>query len=160
MTIDLSYALGGDPEGVKELYDSERQQILDIRTAMLRKHAFRGVTTVKEEDDIKRRFTNEVRERCIEAGFVVEVEWTWESEEKDAEGYPLHQSPCVSAYAEDPNLYWLPRLVFVARTDKLGEFDHDRQKHEIRSGLLDGKAGVLDPNTGELKESPKKKNIY
>lgn len=160
MTVDLSYALGGDPEGVKELYDTERQEILNIRAQMLRKHAFRGVTTVKEEDEIKRRFTDEMIGRCAEIGFVVEVEWSWRSEELDEDGNPKHQSPCVSEYADDPNLYWLPRLVFVARTEKLKEFDHDRQKHEIRSGLLDGKAGVIDPNTGLLKEDAKKKNIY
>lgn len=155
--MDLPF-LGG--EGVKDLYDSERQAILNIRADMLRKHGFKGVTTIKEEDDIKRRFTNEVVSRCQDIGILAEVEWTWESEEQDEDGIPLHQSPCASAVPEDMNLYWLPRLVIVGRTEKIGEFDHDRQKHEVRSGLLDGKVGVIDPNTGKLSEDPKKKNIY
>jgi len=54
----------------------------------------------------------------------------------------------------------LPRVVFIGRTEKIGDFDHDRQKSEVRSGLLDGKVGVIDPNTGKLSDSPKKKNIY
>ena len=151
-------SLGG--EGVEELYDSERDAILNIRNDMLKKHSFRGVVTVKEEDEVKRKFTNEMCSRCLDIGFVVEVEWSWESEEKDADGIPLHQSPCVSSRVDDPNLYWLPRVVFIARTEKQGEFDHDKQKHEVRSGLLDGKVGVIDPNTGLLSDDPKKKNIY
>lgn len=151
-------SLGGD--GVKELYDSERAAIVQIRDEMRKKHSFRGVTTIKEEDDVKRRFTNEVRERCSDIGFVIEVEWNWESEEVDEDGIPLHQSPCASAVPEDMNLYWLPRVVVIGRTEKLKEFDHDKQKHEVRSGLLDGKVGVIDPNTGLLSEDPKKKNIY
>jgi hypothetical protein len=150
--------LGG--EGVKDLYDSERAAITQIRDDMVKKHSFRGVTTVKEEDEVKRRFTNEVRDRCQDVGFIIEVEWNWESEEKDEDGIPLHYSPCASGVPEDMNLYWLPRVIFIGRTDKLGEFDHDRQKHEVRSGLLDGKVGVIDPNTGKLSEDPKKKNIY
>lgn len=156
---DLPF-LGG--EGVKELYDSERAAVLNIRTDMLKKHAFKGVTTIKEEDDLKRRFTNEVVSRCQDIGIIAEVEWTWESEERHPEDpdLPLHQSPCASAVPEDMNLYWLPRVVIIGRTEKLIEFDHDKQKHEVRSGLLDGKVGVIDPNTGKLSEDPKKKNIY
>ena len=161
MTVDLGqFALGGQPEGVKELYDSERQAVLNVRADMLRKHSFRGVITVKDEMEIKRKFTNEMVSRCQDLGFVVEVEWSWESEEKDDDGIPKHQSPCVSENAEDNNLYWIPRIVFVGRTDKLGEFDHDKMKHEVRSGLLDGKEGVIDPNTGLLSSDPKRKNIY
>ena len=151
-------SLGG--LGVKELYDSERAAIVAIRNDMMTKHGFRGVTTVKEEDDVKRRITNEIRSRCQDIGFVVEVEWNWESEEKDEDGIPLHQSPCASANPKDMNLYWLPNVVIIGRTEKLIEFDHEQQKHEVRSGLLDGKEGVIDPNTGLLSSDPKRKNIY
>jgi hypothetical protein len=155
---ELLPSLGG--EGVKDLYDSERKAVTAIRDDMMRKHGFKGVTTVKEEDDVKRRFTNEVVSRCQDIGFVVEVEWSWESEEKDEDGIPLHRSPCASAIPEDMNLYWLPRVAVTGRTEKLVEFDFDKQKHEVRSGLLDGVAGVIDPNTGTFREDAKKKDIY
>ena len=147
-------------DGVEDLYDSERKAIATIRDAMLKKHAYRGVSSTKEEEDMRRRFSNEMVGRCMDIGFIVEVEWEWESEEKDEDGIPLQQSPCVSSRPEDNNLYWLPRVVFIGRTEKIGDFDHDRQKSEVRSGLLDGKVGVIDPNTGKLSDSPKKKNIY
>ncbi len=146
--------------GVKDLYDSERLAILNVRDTMFKRHAFRGVGTARDEDEIKRRFTEEMRDRCADLGFVVEVEWDWESEEKDDDGIPLHQSPCVSGVPEDNNLYWLPRTIFIGRTERPGEFDHDRMKSEVRGGLLDGKAGVINPDTGLLSEDPKKKNIY
>lgn len=150
-------SLGG--EGVAELYDAERLAIINVRTDMLRKHSFRGVTTVREEDEIKRRFTEEMRGRCAELGFEVEVEWNWESEERDAEGIPLHQSPCVSSSSADGNLYWLPRVVFVGRMEKMGEFDHDKQRDQVISGLLDGKAGYIRED-GTFREDPKRKNYY
>lgn len=160
MTVDLGqFAVGGQPEGVKELYDSERQGILNLRAQMLKKHAFRGVVTVKDEDELKRKFTNEMVSRCQDLGFVVEVEWSWESEEKDEDGIPKQQSPFVSSNADDPNLYWSPRIVFIGRTEKLGEFDHEKQQSEIVTGLLDGKAGYIRED-GTRREDPKKRNIY
>lgn len=154
----LDMPLGGG-DGVKELYDSERAAIVQIRNDMMTKHGFRGVTTVKEEDDVKRRITNEIRERCQDIGFVVEVEWSWESEEKDEDGIPLRQSPCASADPKDMNLYWLPNVVIIGRTEKLAEFDHEKQQSEVVSGLLDGKAGYLRED-GTFREDAKRKNIY
>lgn len=133
-----------DSKGVPLLYDSEIVALKGIRLALMSKHSFKGVKTVDQEDAVKRTFELEAANRCAEIGLVVSVQW----------------DPDCSDDPEDMTLFWNPRLIVNDRTDKIGEYDHDRQKHEIRSGILDGKVGVIDPNTGELKEEPKKKLIY
>jgi hypothetical protein len=54
---------------------------------------------------------------------------------------------------------YMPEVTITGRTTHETEIDHDRLKHEIRAGMADGKVGVVDPNTGEWKEEPKKKLI-
>lgn len=54
----------------------------------------------------------------------------------------------------------VPSISFVGRSDhKEYEIDHDRMQHNIVNGMADGKRGWIDPNTGELKEDPKRKII-
>lgn len=53
-----------------------------------------------------------------------------------------------------------PLLTLTGRVKPELETDHDRLQHNIRAGLADGVKGVIDPNTGVLKEEPKKKTIY
>lgn len=142
------------PEDI-ELYDSERDTLRKIIYGLRLKHSFRGVTREKEEEAIKQAFTREAIQRCAEAGFIVDVLWHWEDERTG------DMSPNVSDDPEDKNLYWNPKVVIAGRLDKVavGEFDHDKLKHEIRSGLLDGKKGEIREN-GEFREDPKTKNYY
>lgn len=139
--------------GIADLYDSERKALKQIAFALRIKHSFRGVKTLEDEAAIQRTFENEARNRCAEIGLITEVLWSWEDEKTG------QQSPNVSDDPTDHNLYWNPRLVVTGRTDKLSEFDHDRQKFEVRKGTLDGVEGVIDVNTGKLSE-PKKKDFY
>lgn len=59
-----------------------------------------------------------------------------------------------------PTGIFMPHVEMVGRTARSQEHDHDRHKWGVVKGLADGKPGYLDVNTGELKEEPKKKNIY
>ena len=129
--------------GVKDLYDSERKALRKIAYALRLKHSFHGVTTLEQEGTIKRAFEMEARNRCAEIGLLCSIQW----------------DPEVSDDPTDQTLYWNPRLIIDGRIEKLSEFDHDRQKHEVRKGTLDGVEGVVNPNTGLLGE-PKKKDIY
>jgi hypothetical protein len=158
-----------DP-GVKDLYDSERKAVRDIAFSMRMKHSFRGVKTVDQEDAIKRAFEMEARSRCAELGLITEVWWQW-TKFKDGSTEPRglsplddldkvqDYSPTVSEKADDHNLYWNPIIVVTGRTDKITEYDHDKQQWEIRKGVLDGIEGVINPNTGKLTD-PKRKDIY
>lgn len=67
--------------------------------------------------------------------------------------------PDCSDDPTDWELYWTPTFTVIGRVDKIKEFDHDRQKHEIRNGVYDGVKGVIDPNTGQMKDEPKSKII-
>lgn len=54
----------------------------------------------------------------------------------------------------------VPSVAILGRSrNKEYETDHDHIRHNVINGLYDGKKGVIDPNTGELKE-PRKKLIY
>ena len=154
MAIDMSNA----NQGVNELYDSERKAIIGIRAQMMSKYSFTAIDSLKAEDEMKRKISQEIRQRCTEIGFVVDVEWEWEKFDEKT-GELIDFSPTVSSNPNDRAMYWVPNVVVLSRTNEIAEFDHDQQKHEIRSGLLDGKAGVINPNTGLITD-PKKKNIY
>ena len=130
-------------DGIKDLYDSEKKQLREIATILQRKHSFKGVLTIDQEEAIMRVFETEARNRCAEIGLQIAVQW----------------DPDVSDDPDDNALYWNPRIIVHGRTQKLEEIDHDRMKHEIQHGVLDGVEGVIDVNTGQLGE-PKKKDIY
>jgi len=151
--------LGRSPE-IKELYEDEKVTLTEIGRAMRDRYATSSSLTPKEEVDRRNRYARELVERCAEAGFVADVEWVWASEEKDGDGIPLRQSPCVSDDPDDQNLYYIPRLAISARTEALKEYDHDKQKFQVRGGVFDGVKGVIDPNTGLLREDPKSKDVY
>lgn len=167
---------------VKDLYDTERIALRRIRDILVEHHSFRGVRTLKEEEDVMRRFTEEARNRCAEIGLVVDVLWQWETlqclpcslrtgdrvvfERGEScphcgatDGERVAGSPDCSDDPADDTLYWNPRIVVLGRTEKLEEYDHDRQKHEVRSGLLDGKPGVIRED-GSFREDPIRKNYY
>jgi hypothetical protein len=78
-----------------------------------------------------------------EAGFKVHVEWR-ELAAVDGASLGVHQ----------------PLVTLTGRVTPEQETDHDRLQHNIRAGLADGVKGVIDVNTGLIKEEPSKKIIY
>lgn len=145
---------------IKELYESDKAKLRDIAVAMYEKYRSGMLLTPKEEQERRGRFGRELSERFAEAGFVADVLWHWQTDETDDEGFPLAQSPTVSDNEDDNNLYYIPKVVITGRTATLLDYDHDQQKFEVREGTFDGVKGVIDPNTGLLREDSKKKTIY
>ena len=145
---------------VEELYESDKARLRDVARTMTSRYREGKLLTPVEDEARRARYARELTERINEAGFSCDVLWTWRSEETDAEGFPVSQSPTVSDYEDDNNLYWIPKVVITGRTSGLREYDHDRQKFEVREGTFDGVKGVIDPNTGLLREDQKKKDIY
>ena len=148
----MDYLLNGP--GLKDLYDSERKALRNIAFAMRLGHSFKGVTSVPEEERIKANFTREMRNRCAEIGLIIDVQWVWEDEKTG------QMSPDVSDDPADQNLYWNPRVIITGRTDKLEEFDHDRQQWEMQNP----KTAIEEPGfvreDGTIHEDPIKKDIY
>jgi hypothetical protein len=145
---------------VSEIYESDKKRLAEIRNTMFQRYSSAGVISDAEEEARRTRFASELKERIAEVGFTSDVLWSWQSEETDAEGFPVAQSPTVSDDEDDNNVYWIPKVVITGRTAKLLEYDHDKQKFEVREGTFDGIKGVIDPNTGLLREDSKKKDIY
>lgn len=146
---------------IKELYESDKKRLAEIRNTMFQRYSSASsLSTPAEEEARRTRFASELKERIAEVGFTSDVLWSWQSEETDAEGFPVAQSPTVSDDEEDNNVYWIPKVIITGRTAKLLEYDHDQQKFEVREGVFDGVKGVIDPNTGLLREDSKKKDIY
>jgi hypothetical protein len=78
-----------------------------------------------------------------EAGFKVNVVWR-ELATTEGRSLEIHQ----------------PLVTLIGRVTPESETDHERLQHNIRAGLADGKKGVIDVNTGILKEEPSKKLIF
>ena len=78
-----------------------------------------------------------------EAGFKINVIWR-ELASTDGDSLSVHQ----------------PLVTLIGRIKKESETDHDRLAHNIRAGMVDGIKGVIDVNSGALKEEPSKKLIY
>lgn len=150
--IDLSQ-FKTQSDGVKDLYPTEKGAVKTIAAAMMRKHSFKGVTSIANEDQIKAAFSEEVRNRCNEIGLVAEVQWLWEDEETG------RRSPDVGDREDDQNLYWNPRVCIVDRVHAESETDHDRYQHEVRAGLDGGTPGYIRED-GTHHDEPIKKTIY
>lgn len=149
-------------EGVKDLYESEKARIREVFETMGSRNREVKLLTPLEEAAWHASFARELTDRINEVGFTCEVIWVWQSEERHPEDpdVPLDQSPDTSYDPDDMSLVYKPKLVVTGRTAKLLDYDHDRQKFEVREGVFDGVKGVIDPNTGELREDPKRKDIY
>lgn len=147
---------------VKELYESEKANLRDIAQVMYSRYREGKLLTPAEQVARRAKFAKELQERIAEAGFASDVLWEWESEERDPTDadVPARYSPCCSADPDDPNVYYLPQVIITGRTAKLLDYDHDQQKFEVRDGVFDGVKGVIDPNTGLLKDDAKRKDIY
>lgn len=149
-------------DGVEDLYESEKAKLRTIKTTMEARYREGRLLTRVEDAARRAKFASELIERVAEAGFVCDVVWEWQSEERHPEDpdIPLHQSPDTTDVPGDMSLIYTPKLVITGRTAKLIDYDHDQQKFEVREGVFDGVKGVIDPNTGKLKEDAKKKDIY
>ena len=145
---------------VKELYESDKDKLREIARLMLTRYREGKLLTPVEDAARRAQYARELSDRINDAGFSCDVLWEWQSEETDPEGFPVSQSPTVSDDEDDDNLYWIPRVIITGRTSGLYEYDHDKQKFEVREGVYDGVKGVIDPNTGLLREDSKKKDIY
>lgn len=145
---------------VRELYESDKDKLRQIAITMYDRYKSGKLLTPVEDQARRAKFARELTDRIAEIGFVADVLWEWQSEKTDDEGYPLAQSPTVSDDPDDQNLYYIPQVIITGRTAKLLDYDHDKQKFEVREGVFDGVKGVIDPNTGLLKDDAKRKDIY
>lgn len=128
-------------DGVKDLYPTEKNALISIQAAVTRDLAFKNLGG---EQAMQRAFVEQMTNRCAEIGLAVRITgWT----------------PDVSEDPNDYNLYWKPTVEVYDRIEKIAEIDHDRMQSEITSGEADGKAGFIDPNTGQMKDDPTKKII-
>lgn len=100
-----------DVMDVDDLYDTEQIAISKVMATLSQ-----YIGTQREGSAIQR----EVRERFAEIGFVVRCDL-----KKDLyDPRPWDDKP------------WLPEISIIGRTEALGEFDHDRMGHEVRSNIL------------------------
>ena len=104
-------ATAEEPLDVESLYDSERIAINKVM-AVLSEKIGQGMEGSA--------FMREVRERFAEIGFVVRCDFY--RDENDPR--PCDERP------------WLPTITPIGRTEKQGEFDHDKMGHEVRSNIL------------------------
>jgi hypothetical protein len=94
-----------------DLYDSERIAISGVMAALGQR-----IGTGMEGS----AFQREVRERFAEIGFVARCDL-----KKDMlDPRPWDDKP------------WVPDISIIGRTEKQGEFDHERMGHEVRSNIL------------------------
>lgn len=156
---DPDFTVG--PE-VRELYESDKVKLRDIARVMHDRYRAAKLLTPVEETARRASYAKELAERIAEVGFSCDVLWEWESEERDPTDaeLPARYSPCCSDDPDDNNVYYLPQVIITGRVDILREYDHDRQKHEVRGGVFDGVSGVIDPNTGLLTDDARRKDIY
>lgn len=89
----------------------------------------------------QRHFEQAARNLFGEAGFEITIEWR---EIADATGTSLGVT--------------LPKIALSGRVKPETETDHDKLRHDIVKGLVDGKAGYIRED-GKLHEEPKKKLI-
>lgn len=127
-------------EGVQNLYPTERNALISIKHQLMENMAWKNGT----ENDLKRRFEEQAKNRCGEIGLNVSVAWN----------YDVDDDPSSS------QLYLVPDLIVESRVEGFEETDHDRMKDEIRAGEADGRVGVVDPGDPNKKlKDPKRKNI-
>ena len=94
-----------------ELYDSERLAISRVMDSLSQ-----SIGTPREGS----AFQREVRDRFAEIGFVVRCDLKKdENDPRDWDDRP-----------------WIPDISIIGRTEKQGEFDHERMGHEVRSNII------------------------
>lgn len=121
-----------------EPYPSELPKIKNAFERLQREFANTPMTASSQ-----RHFEMAASNLFGEAGFEINVQWR-DLATVDGDSLGITQ----------------PLVTLTGRVKPEEETDHDRLQHDIRAGLADGIKGVIDPNTGTLKEEPKKKLIY
>jgi len=140
-------------DGIKGFYPSERNAVLSIKHQLMSELAYKPDTLLFTTDMMKRQFEERAKDRCAEIGLIVSVMWTWDDPED-----PDNFSPTVGDNEDDTNIYWLPKMIFEGRINKITEIDHDRMRHEIVTGEADGQPGYVRED-GTKREDPIKRNI-
>ena len=125
---------------LEDLYASEQR---DLKIAILNLEHFEFQWGNDTEQ--KRRFEQAAREELGKAGFTCHVHW-----EEFVKRTPL---------GDFPTGVWQPSLMDVHRIKEEAEHDHDRIRHDIVTGKIDGQAGYVRED-GSKREDPRSKNIY
>ncbi len=111
-----------DIESAIELYDHDRATVARV-VSRLQAH----VGTRRE----KQAFLREVAERFAEAGYLVDIELT-----------------TTDGGGDDVTFY--PTVTIAGRVDIEPDYDHDRQRHEVRAKDLAEAGPVAMPGAGTL----------
>lgn len=125
-------------DDIPDFYEHERLAAARVTTEMNQKYFFSG--REYSEDAVAREMEGRFAD---EANMDVSITFEWDT--TDIPG--------------DMRVWRKPNIVINGRVAKLKEFDHDLQKHEVRDGVFDGVKGVIDPNTGQFRDEPKRKTI-
>lgn len=125
---------------VEDLYADEKHK---LRIAVLNLERFE-FTWDSNAEAMKRKFEAAAHEELGKAGFTCHVHW-----EEFVKRTPL---------GDIPTGVWQPSLQDVHRTIPVAETDHDRLKHDIVTGKMDGQAGYIRED-GSRREDPIKKII-
>lgn len=125
-----------EPEPFVDPYPSEMPAITQAHLKLEKLFA-----NTKMTDATVNQFHQAAVELFGEAGFEIDVAWD-----------EVRQNGVVTGL-------YLPEITISGRVHKETETDHDKLRTEIQAGLADGKVGVVDPNTGEWKEEPRRKMI-
>lgn len=140
-------------ENIVEVYADEVEKIDQLLKAVQQRWGNKQFTPATQQE-----FEKDVVGRFEKIGFVAHVGWL---EPDTPEGLdPMDAILWEQRQKNDGPKYVVPDVQLVGRIEKQGEFDHDRQKHGIIAGKMDGVKGVIDPNTGKLKEESKSKLIF
>lgn len=116
---------------VKELYPSEFNQLKSIIAQVQGKYASKYAT-----DDVQAQMSLEIQHRLSdELGLLCAIEWL--------------PTDVVQINGEDRPVL-SPTVTVTGRTSEV-EIDHERIRHEVQSGELDGQVGKIDQH-GAWKE--------
>lgn len=126
---------------IKEVDGDERAAMRRVNAALDDWVSRKKQTTAEFDENFRAEFETQTANRYAEIGFIATV--NWEPIGLTNGGLPLYQ----------------PQIQILGRTSELPEVDYDKIKHDTVTGKIDGVAGYVDPNTGLMKEDPKKKMI-
>lgn len=122
----------------EELYEHEKQKIA-VANDRLSEFEFGGGSTTD-----KRLFEMAAHNEFGQAGFAIAIAW-----EEFVKRTPL---------GDIPTGVWQPNIQITRRIKHEAETDHDRIRHEVVTGLVDGVKGYIRED-GSRHEDPKKRII-
>jgi hypothetical protein len=99
------------------------------------------------DEDTMIQFMDAAREIFGDIGWVIGVDWM----DARATGVPAEMAPSTGTV--------IPRVVIQGRVTPESETDHDRMRHEIVSGMVDGVKGYVREGSSQLHEDPISKTI-